>query len=963
MSSYIANDESLLEGDSGQQVVLQDFVSGGAAPYSYTWYNGAVCGGAPIGSGNPLTVTLGAPGVVFYSVSVTDSALNPATTCEAVVVNVNPTLEGTFTMNGTAPSCPTMISGICEINSQVEKGANYYTDVTFSGGTGPWRAVTIYSGTDSVCGGDTTKVASLNDINGSEAIFAVPVPSTPSSITFFCAVLSDSAGNSITLGPIQVNTSPALALSGFGGALAITSVDVGAGGVVPQFTDEFIAQWVGGTAPYILVVYSGSSSNCAADDQLVGASAPTTGSTAFITFTSPTSTTYYCGYVFDSSVPGSLVGTPAQLFTVEPLLAVQNPSLSTTSTEVENPMYEGIPVTATVTWSGGTGPFDVFLFQTGPACVGGAGLVPTGPNSNPQTGVSKSPVTFTFLSPNAVGTCSYYAEVVDVTGTAVFSPGTTTLTVASYLGITLITISAVGIDQGQTETITVSANWAGGSEPYTATLYSGPTASSCSTKVASQSGITGTSATFSFTSPNVAQIYYCIGVTDSSTPASSAISTTVLFTTSPPPKVTLPPSTTIEAGTSTILTPVVASSGIGPDFFQWFIGSGCQAGNAITGALPAPGLYNTGIITTTTTYSVLMTDSSTGTPALSSCATETVNVNDGPLGIVAINSPSPNGGGLSLQGDVFAVCTSPGQTHAICRLDSDSLSEVAVIPLIGVSGQPLTPYGLAVDQTSPNWYGTIWVTGVDTGTNDGNLCQVDAYFNSEVNCVVTGPAGSFPTGVAENQALGQVYVADNGNDQVTVVTEGAYPTITVTGTVNVGPGPMGVAVGSNNNIYVTDNGGNTLSVLQPHNPFPFTFGVTTVTVGFEPVGVAVNPANGNVLVANSGSGTVSVIDGNTLNVIQTVKIGDSPQGIDIDTVAGVAYVADGTSGAVTPINLATFAVGTPITVGTGPFGVAFVNNPAYPTLPNYVFVTNSGSNTVSAINTATQKVVATIVVP
>ena len=57
--------------------------------------------------------------------------------------------------------------------------------------------------------------------------------------------------------------------------------------------------------------------------------------------------------------------------------------------------------------------------------------------------------------------------------------------------------------------------------------------------------------------------------------------------------------------------------------------------------------------------------------------------------------------------------------------------------------------------------------------------------------------------------------------------------------------------------------------------------VATVPVGLSPEGVAITPDGKNAYVANSGSGTVSVIDTATNTVAATVPVGPSPEGVAI----------------------------------------------------------------------------------
>ncbi|QON17068.1 PE domain-containing protein [Mycobacterium tuberculosis] len=122
--------------------------------------------------------------------------------------------------------------------------------------------------------------------------------------------------------------------------------------------------------------------------------------------------------------------------------------------------------------------------------------------------------------------------------------------------------------------------------------------------------------------------------------------------------------------------------------------------------------------------------------------------------------------------------------------------------------------------------------------------------------------------------------------------------------------------------------------------------VTTIThASFnDPHGVAVNPG-GNVYVTNFGSGTVSVINPATNTVTGSpITIGNGPSGVAVSPVTGLVFVTNFDSNTVSVIDPTTNTVtGSPITVGTAPTGVAV--NP----VTGEVYVTNFAGDTVSVI--------------
>ncbi len=97
----------------------------------------------------------------------------------------------------------------------------------------------------------------------------------------------------------------------------------------------------------------------------------------------------------------------------------------------------------------------------------------------------------------------------------------------------------------------------------------------------------------------------------------------------------------------------------------------------------------------------------------------------------------------------------------------------------------------------------------------------------------------------------------------------------VTATVTVGIFPQGAAVNPvTNQIYVANFGSNNVTVIDGA-----TNAATTVTDAGanEPVAVAVNPVSNKIYVVNTASRTVTVIDGAT-NATTAVMVGGNPHG-------------------------------------------------------------------------------------
>ena len=102
------------------------------------------------------------------------------------------------------------------------------------------------------------------------------------------------------------------------------------------------------------------------------------------------------------------------------------------------------------------------------------------------------------------------------------------------------------------------------------------------------------------------------------------------------------------------------------------------------------------------------------------------------------------------------------------------------------------------------------------------------------------------------------------------------------GLVNSAAAAFNVATGK---AYVVDSDGDSVEVSND-----LTGATRSVKVGVHPVSVAVDSQNGRAYIVNAGDGTVSVLDGQTDQVVATAQVGDHPYSIASDSAAGRIYI-------------------------------------------------------------------------
>jgi YVTN family beta-propeller protein len=221
------------------------------------------------------------------------------------------------------------------------------------------------------------------------------------------------------------------------------------------------------------------------------------------------------------------------------------------------------------------------------------------------------------------------------------------------------------------------------------------------------------------------------------------------------------------------------------------------------------------------------------------------------------------------------------------------------------------PNGIAVDQQT----GTVYVANQDDNTISViNAAACDTLVSSGCGQIwPTVAVGAFPQSVAVDQATDTVYVANINGNTVSVINGAACNAAVTSGcsrtppTVPVGTSPDGIAVNqATDTAYVANGGNNTVSVI---NGATCNAAVTsgcghtppTISVGTGPDGITVNQATDTAYVANGGDNTVSVINGATCNAAvtsgcghtpPTISVGTDPLGIAVNQATDTVYVTN-----------------------------------------------------------------------
>jgi YVTN family beta-propeller protein len=241
---------------------------------------------------------------------------------------------------------------------------------------------------------------------------------------------------------------------------------------------------------------------------------------------------------------------------------------------------------------------------------------------------------------------------------------------------------------------------------------------------------------------------------------------------------------------------------------------------------------------------------------------------------------------------------------------------------VGVGNFPIV---LAIDEATD----TIYVTngGEDTvSVIDGRTCNGSVTSGcSQTPATVT--VGSGPGGIAVDQATDTIYVANGGDNTVSVINGASCNSFTSSGcgqtpptvAANLFPGVLALDQASHT-VYVTGGTlGDSIGSVAMINAATCNATATsgcgqtppTAPVGSTPGWVAVNAATHSVYVVNQADSSVSVLNSNTCNATITSGCAETPPamaigfiggGIDVDAATDTVYASNQTANTVSVLN-------------------------------------------------------------
>jgi YVTN family beta-propeller protein len=262
-----------------------------------------------------------------------------------------------------------------------------------------------------------------------------------------------------------------------------------------------------------------------------------------------------------------------------------------------------------------------------------------------------------------------------------------------------------------------------------------------------------------------------------------------------------------------------------------------------------------------------------------------------------------------------------------------------LVLLLAGCGETYRPIALPVIQPGGDPQAIRVATVVNNNNGGpGTTTQVDATGDTNIGDFSVGNDPVFAVYWASNSA--RVYVANRAADSVSYYSPTQIGSTVSTIGLPTGAKPVFLTSVGTSFVLVAESGTNNIGVIDASQGIL----VRELPVGVNPVAMAQTPDGAWAYVANKGSGTVSILSGSDLSLNTTLATGASPVWVTAKNDSSTMYVLNQGSGTVSVIDVASKTIVGTLTVGSSPRMMAFDSR------NHRLYVANTGSNTVSVFN-------------
>ncbi len=299
--------------------------------------------------------------------------------------------------------------------------------------------------------------------------------------------------------------------------------------------------------------------------------------------------------------------------------------------------------------------------------------------------------------------------------------------------------------------------------------------------------------------------------------------------------------------------------------------------------------------------------------------------------------------GLAVSPDGTRVYVGISDSKTVVVIDTAS-NEMVDPPIVMASA----PNNIAVAPDGKHVY--------VTHGNADFVSVIDTTRNAVTSTIIVGNGGQR---IAVTPDGKHIYVT-NGSPTVSVIDLAANA---VTATITMGSGALGIVMARDGKRAYLICGSDLCAIDTASNTVSPTIALRNGPPAPSPTGLAVAPDGKRVYVVDGATDSVLIVDTATGTLLPTVPAGDHLNDMAIAADGRHVYVTSGGHpGAVSVIDTYTNSMVATVPIADVP-GAAVEIAMAPPPLGPFAYVTNRGDDTVSAIDTRTQRLVNTVMLP
>jgi YVTN family beta-propeller protein len=310
------------------------------------------------------------------------------------------------------------------------------------------------------------------------------------------------------------------------------------------------------------------------------------------------------------------------------------------------------------------------------------------------------------------------------------------------------------------------------------------------------------------------------------------------------------------------------------------------------------------------------------------------------------------------QGSIYEALVLGGSQLYVANEASDSITEYPVI----LTGSPVTinllpgskPIALASTVIT-----SMYVLNSAPNSACPNTGSVSTIGTAALAVQYTVCVGVNPIAMVQQPNGGNLYVLNQGDNSISVLNPSSQViTTTITSATGLGANAKSLAVSvDGSNLFVVTQGTGGSGALQVFDTTNNALG-GSAPLGVEPTFSYVDSRLNRLFVTNTGDNTVSVFDASNVKyannppipLLKQVPVGVGPLGVVALQDGSRFYVVNGGDDTVTVVSSSSFVPQAVIPVQQNPTWIAA--DPG----SSKVYVTNQGSSTTSIIQTATNSV-------